>query len=161
MKEKVFDVLMYLFENYMDDAQEIGPDQDALIVELSQAGFPRGEINKAFLWLEELSTLREAMPTGMISAARSDTTRYFIAEEIEKIGQEGLGFLLQLERRGVLDTLSREIIIDRIMALDTYDIELEHLKWIVLMVLYNQSGQDQAYNLLEDLVLSDQEDCLH
>ena len=58
MKENVFDVLMYLFENYMDEDPEISQDQETLSSELSQAGFPKGEINKAFTWLEGLSNLR-------------------------------------------------------------------------------------------------------
>ena len=44
MKENVFDVLMYLFENYMDEGTEFQPDQEALTHELTQAGFRRGEI---------------------------------------------------------------------------------------------------------------------
>ena len=48
MKENVFDVLMYLFENYMDEGTEFQPDQEALTYELTQAGFRRGEIRKAF-----------------------------------------------------------------------------------------------------------------
>ena len=52
MKENVFDVLMYLFENYMDEDPEVDQDQEALTSELTQAGFPKGEIRKAFSWLE-------------------------------------------------------------------------------------------------------------
>ena len=59
MKENVFDVLMYLFENYMDEGTEFQPDQEALTYELTQAGFRRGEIRKAFSWLDGLSFLRE------------------------------------------------------------------------------------------------------
>jgi uncharacterized protein Smg (DUF494 family) len=75
-EEKVLDVLMYLFENYIDDQNEVIPDQDALRVELTQAGFPRGEINKAFTWLEELSGLREDdMLPGMVAAPSTGRTR--------------------------------------------------------------------------------------
>ena len=59
MKENMLDVLMYLFENYMDEGPEFSPDQETLATELYQAGFPRGEINKAFSWLEDLTSLRE------------------------------------------------------------------------------------------------------
>ena len=59
MKENVFDVLMYLFENYMDEGPEFNPDQERLTAELAEAGFARGEIGKAFSWLEGLSELRD------------------------------------------------------------------------------------------------------
>ena len=41
MKETVFDVLMYLFENYyMDEEQPVSPDQASMEQELQSAGFP-------------------------------------------------------------------------------------------------------------------------
>ena len=57
MKENVFDVLMYLFENYyMDDDQGLAADRDVVHQELSQAGFPSREIDRAFLWMEGLTS---------------------------------------------------------------------------------------------------------
>ena len=52
MKENVFDVLMYLFENYMYEEPETDPDRESLQSSLLQAGFSQVEINKAFEWLE-------------------------------------------------------------------------------------------------------------
>ena len=39
MKENIFDVLMYLFENYMEDEIEMLPDSDVIRTELLEAGF--------------------------------------------------------------------------------------------------------------------------
>ena len=58
-----------------------------------------------------------------------------------------------LEHTGLLDSRSREVIIERIFALDTEEIELEQLKWIILLVLLNQPEQEQAFILVEDLVM--------
>ena len=56
MKENVFDVLMYLFENYyMDDDSTVTPDRDMVQQELSQAGFPTLQIDRAFQWMEGLA----------------------------------------------------------------------------------------------------------
>jgi Smg protein len=159
-EEKVLDVLMYIFENYMDDSHEFSPDQDALLLELSQAGFPKGEINKAFDWLEELSSLRDAKPVGKVSSGRTTSTRYFSQIELTKINMTCRGQLLRLEQSGVLDPIAREIVIDRIMALESEEIDIEQLKWVVLMVLFNQPGQEQAYDLLEDWVVSEKRDFL-
>jgi Smg protein len=57
-----------------------------------------------------------------------------------------------MEQIGVLNSAMRELIIDRVMALEVEEISLDHFKWIILMVLFNQPGQEQAYALLEDLV---------
>ena len=159
MKENVIDVLMYLFENYMDEGPEFNPDQETLAVELSQAGFPRGEISKAFSWLEGLSTLREH--TVQPAPGKPSSLRLYSAQERDKVQVEARGFILFLEQRGVLDSLTRELVIERIMALDTDPIELEQVKWVILMVLFNQPGQEHAYAWMEDLVFEGLQDRLH
>lgn len=159
MKENVIDVLMYLFENYMDDSPESRPDQEALMVELSQAGFPRGEITKALSWLEDLVELRAEKVAPSLNLSQS--TRLYAAQEQKKIGVDARGFLLFLEQTGVLDAVTRELVVDRVMALEAEEIDLEHIKWVVLMVLFNQPGQEQAYAWLEDLVFNEVQDRLH
>jgi Smg protein len=51
--------------------------------------------------------------------------------------------------------LQREIVIDRLVALDGDDIDIDRLKWLVLMVLSSQPGQEQACARMEDLVFED------
>lgn len=150
MKENVLDVLMYLFENYyMDDDANMSPDRDSLQVELLEAGFPYAEINKAFDWLEGLARYRE---TGVprVQAARS--MRLFTIEEEARLDTECRGFLLFLEQMDILDPTSRELIIERVMALDTDEIDITDLKWIILMVLFNEPGNEAACAWIEDLV---------
>lgn len=160
MKENVLDVLMYLFENYMDDGPEFDPDQEVIALELSQAGFPRGEINKAFSWLEDLSNMR-AQHTNLVSGGKPLSIRCYAHRERVKINAEAQGFILFLEQSGILDTLTRELVIDRIMALEAEEIDLEQLKWVILMVLFNQPGQEQAYAWMEDLVFNEMQGQLH
>jgi Smg protein len=160
MKENVFDVLMYLFENYMDEGPEFHPDQDSLTDELTEAGFPRGEITKAFSWLEGLSALR-AQSEGLTRPRTVRSIRHFSAQELARLNEDCRGFLLFMEQSGVLDPLTRELVIDRIMALEVGEVSLEQLKWVVLMVLFNQPGQEFAYELLEDLVFDEMQGHLH
>ena len=47
MKENVLDVLMYLFETYIDAEEEPEADQNELRDELSRAGFGDSEIDRA------------------------------------------------------------------------------------------------------------------
>ncbi|MEO5574292.1 MAG: DUF494 family protein [Gammaproteobacteria bacterium] len=159
MKENILDVLMYLFENYMDNDVDRNPDQETLKLELVEAGFTQAEINKAFIWLEGLAVLQDNLPSHTLKPGRS--IRIFTDQEAEKLGIECRGFLLFLEQVGVLDQANRELVIDRVMALETEEIDLEQLKWVVLMVLFNQPGQEAAFAWVEDLVYDETAATMH
>ncbi len=157
MKENVFDVLMYLFENYyMDDDSPVTPDREIVQQELSQAGFPTREIDRAFSWMDGLI---EEQSRPAVQAEHS--IRHFASNEMERLDTECRGFLLFLEQMGVLTPESRELAIDRAMALETEDLDLEQLKWVVLMVLFNQPGKQEAYTWVEDLVFESAPRNLH
>lgn len=146
MKQDVLDVLIYLFENY--NGADISSDSETLKVELSAAGFPDGDINEALMWLEGLAALQE---TPQPQALRpGPALRIYTDHEADKLGLRGRGFLLYLEQAGVLDPVQRELVIDRVMALEMEELDLEQLKWVVLMVLFNRS--DQALPWMEDWI---------
>ncbi len=153
MKENVLDVLMYLFENYINDDIEFDTDEETLRVELQEAGFQQIEISKAFAWLEGLSRLQDS-PEG-VPLVNPGSLRVFTHMEQERLDMESRGFLLFLEQTGVLDNHTREMVIDRVMALEEDEIDMEQLKWVVLMVLFNQPGQEGAYAWMEDLVFEE------
>ena len=71
------------------------------------------------------------------------------------------GLLLFLEQNNILDQANREFVIERAMALDSHTIKVDDLKWVVLMVLMNQPGQETAFAQMEDLVYNDQPLYLH
>ncbi len=146
MKENIFDVLMYLFENYMEEEIEIFPDTDVIRTELLEAGFQQLEVNKAFDWLESLN-LQDLIPTNT-----APTFRIFCREEIEKLDIECRNLILFLEKNGILNATNREIVIDRAMALEDEDLSLEKLKWITLMVLLSQPNEEIAFSRMEDFV---------
>ncbi len=146
MKENIFDVLIYLFENYLDDAIELHPDSDDIKTELLQAGFEATEVRNAFDWLETLTEKSSIKPS--ISSA----FRIFCPQEEIKLDLECRSLLLFLEHSNILTPTTREIVIDRIMAVDNETISLDELKWTVLMVLLSQSDDDLAYSRMEDIV---------
>jgi len=150
MKQTVFDVLMYLFENYIDDDNVKQSDPETLKALLKDAGFGKNHIAQAFDWLEGLVRLQEQSP---VKPHAGDVIRVFHDHERKKLNIECQGFLQFLEQLGVIDANSREHVIDRAMALECEEIELTQLKWVVLMVLFNQSGMDEAYVWMENMVL--------
>ena len=159
MKENVLDVLVYLFENYMADDMDPPQDQESLQDELRQAGFGQGEIGKAFDWLEGLTSLQDNERAIKLNNPRA--LRIHTNEEVERIDVECRGLLVYLEQTGVLDQHSRELVIDRIMALDAEEVDSDVVKWVVLMVLFNQPGQEAAYAWMEDFVFEENFSQLH
>lgn len=159
MKENVLDVLMYLFENYLDDDDnETEADRETLTVELEEAGFAKSEITKAFDWLENLA---RNPPDTEQPIAQRDALRVYAAQELEKLSVECRGFLQYLENIGILEPAQREVVVDRIMALDGAEVDLEQVKWIILMVLFNRPGQEDAYARMEELVFDDSLGVMH
>jgi Smg protein len=147
MKETLLDVLMYLFENYHDGELEGSDNQETLRVELAAAGFPDEEVTHAFSWLDGLAKQR-AEPS---LRGRSGVIRLYAPQEQEKLSAECRGFLLYLEQLGILTPESRELVIERLLALED-EVDLERVKWVCLLVLINQPGAEEAAVHLEDLV---------
>ncbi len=157
MKENVIDVLLYLFENYIDTEDTNKPDKDTLELELERVGFQQMEVNKAFDWLESMTVATELDNSRPLKQA----LRIYNDQELERLDVKARGYLLFLEQVEVLDADTREIVIERVMALDTDEIDLDQLKWIVLMVLFYQPGREVAYAWMEDLVFEDLEAVIH
>ncbi|MDD1622222.1 MAG: DUF494 domain-containing protein [Methylococcaceae bacterium] len=146
MKEDIFDVLIYLFENYLDGDSDNYPDTDVIASELLDAGFQQPDVSKAFDWLESLSDMETITP------AIPSSFRIFSSQEMAVFDLECRDFLMFLEHSGILSPANREIAIDRAMALKDENITLDRLKWIVLMVLLSQPGDSAAFSRMEDIV---------
>ena len=155
----MFEVLMYLFENYMDGSVSLNADQDTVVSELEQAGFLRSEIGRALDWLDGLNRVQETVQAGPQFTLHA--IRHYAPEESERLGMDGMGFLLYLEQLSILDPMTREVVIDRIMALDHREVDLGGIKWVVLIALFNQPDKKSALSLLQDMILSDAFDVLH
>jgi len=159
MKENVLDVLMYLFDNYMDQDNDLRSDRDSLALELQEAGFSLQEVDKALSWLEGLSTLQES--NDLDSTQNKKSLRIFSEQEKQKLDPECMGFILFLDNIGAFELNIREMIIDRVMALETSEIDLEQLKWVILLVLFNQPGQEAAFAWIEDVVFEELSSSIH
>ena len=85
----------------------------------------------------------------------------FNDREMQKLDTECRGFILFLEQTGVIDAFDREVIIDRIMALEAGEVDLQQLKWVALMVLLNQPDKEAAFTWMEDIVMDDVDIGLH
>ncbi|KAB2969466.1 DUF494 domain-containing protein [Zoogloea sp.] len=149
----MFDILVYLFENYVH--ADACPEPAQLARKLTAAGFEEEEITEALEWLSGLRQLSDGERPAQFS--RAGSLRIYADDEQVRLGVECRGFLLFLENSGILDSECREMIVERALALSETEIELENLKVIVLMVLWQQ---DRPINglILDELLNESAED---
>lgn len=151
MNPTVLDVLLYLFENYLEDIDE-QPPRAALEQMLHSSGFPDSMVRQALDWLETLALRQESPAPG---ATRTDVQRIFGPVEIERLSVEARGFLMHLEHVGILDPAQREVVIEHLLALDVEVVGIEEVKWVTLITLFRQPGQEAAFERMEDLLYED------
>jgi len=158
MNETVVDILIYLYENYMDSDQNANSDQEQIQEELIQAGFSESGVDRALQWMDELALSQD---NPQLPVQTQHNIRIYTEEEQHRLDVDCRGLLLFLEQNGILDTASRELAIDRSLALDSDAVSVEELKWVVLMVLMSRPGQESAFAQMEDLVYNDLPVYLH
>jgi Smg protein len=157
MNGTVLDILIYVFDRYMfDEAPEV-PEREELARDLESAGFAEDNVERALDWLADLAGDRLRAP--LLPAEGSDgvprkrgSLRIYTPLELTRLSSDCRGLLLALEQVDILSPAQRELVIDRLLALDTDDLNLDQVRWIVLMVLSSQPGQEQACARMETLV---------
>ncbi len=158
MKETVLDVLMYLVDAMVEGDDEPEPDRYMLKEELQCAGFGDWEIDRALDWLDGLNAVAiEDVSPG----PRAESIRIYDGFEQDRLDTACRGYLLHLEQVGILSQAQRELVIDRLLALHSDEIDGEQVKWVVMMVLFSQPGQENAYSRMEELVFTDDPDRVH
>jgi Smg protein len=124
---------------------------------LDKAGFAEPDIERALEWLDGLS----GEQLGKVAEATARAVRVFSGQELLRLDTDVRGYLMYLENVRILSGTQRELVIDRLMALEADEIDIEQVKWVVLMVLFSQPGQESAYAQMEDLVFEERSDALH
>lgn len=153
----VLDTVLYLFENYLDDCEET-PERAALESLLHSSGFPASTVSRALDWLEVLEAPGEG-PSP--EAFGSGSCRVFSPLECLRLTAEARGFLLYLEQAGVLEPAQRERVIERLLALDSEEVDLEEVQWVVLISLFRRPGQEAAFAQMEDLLYAEMAEFAH
>jgi Smg protein len=148
MTGSVLDILIYVFDRYMLEETPEVPERENLARDLELAGFEHGNVERALDWLTDL-----AFGQGQAQApAVAGGVRVFTDSEAARLSTECRGLLLTLESHRVLTPQQRELVIERMCALDADEPDTEQLKWVVLMVLSSQPGQELAVERLGSLI---------
>ena len=156
IKQSVVDVLMFLFERYLDDDElnetsKVTDERDSMQLRLEEMGFHNTEINQAFDWLEDLAVIQDDQ---QFVPVKDSSTRIYSTHEKKLIGIESIGFLHFLEQTNILTPVTRELILDRVVALG-HPLDAEQLKWIIMIVLHTHPGEENALALMEDFIFDE------
>ncbi len=152
--EPMFDVLVFLYENYW--RPDACPAEPQLRRKLSAVGFESDEIQEALRWLDGLAHSAGAQLTEQ----HPDSRRVYTGDEVEQLGTEALAFISFLEGAGVLPPAMREMVIDRALAVGQFPVDVEELKVIVLMVFWSLGEQPDAL-ILDELSVDASERQIH
>ncbi len=150
----MFDVLVYLYENYW--RPDACPDHQQLSRKLSAVGFERDEIQDALRWLDGLANSAEAS----VAAQSGLSLRVYSDAERELLGDDSISFICFLESAGVLPPAMREMVIDRASAIGEGPIALDDLKVIVLMVFWSLGEEPDAL-ILDELFVDPEDRLIH
>ena len=161
MKESVLDVLIYLIEEY-ENEQEIDIERDILTRELITAGFNNQCIGKAWGWLDELASQIE-LPDQILGFSKSSSVRILNSAEKQRLSFDAQRFLALIQTSDLIDSVTFELILDRLIALDcdAEELDIEQIRWVVLMVCFNRVVDQRHFLALETLIFSDLEEHLN
>jgi len=150
----MFDVLVYLYENYW--RPDACPDHDQLSRKLTAVGFESDEIQEALHWLDGLSDTAQ----GYTGEQSQHSIRLYSDRERESLGETSLGFVTFLESAGVLPPPLREMVIDRAMAVGGNPLALDDMKIIILMVFWSLGEEPDAL-ILDELFVAPEDRLIH
>ena len=150
----MFDVLVYLYENYW--RPDACPEHDQLTRKLTSVGFEPDEIQEALTWLDGLA----AAAAGHGRRAGRESLRVYSPAEHDHLGEESIGFISFLESAGVLPPPMREMVIDRASAIPGGPLDLDDLKIIVLMVFWSLGEEPDAL-ILDELFVAEEDRLIH
>ena len=151
----VLKVLIYVYDHYMLADPADVPERHRMLEDLQRRGFSVSEVVHAMEWLSALVGDQRASPEPADSPQSArEALRVFDEGELSRLSADSRAFLMLLDRQHVLTPQQRELVIERALALDVDEIEVEQLKWVVLLVLSSQPGQELAFARFETVMSS-------
>jgi Smg protein len=140
-QQSIVNIIVYLLEAIISQQIESAPEPAIIKQKLKDAGFSKETIIRTFDWLKELVE-QQCWYAEFPHANTRRTLRIFSAEEAYKITLEVRSFILSLEYVGILDTKTREIVINQLMQLNQRLIDLNDAKWVVFLVLMSKANKN-------------------
>ncbi len=153
MKTNTLEIIISLFNHQMNKAltgvDSLSPES-AFILANSSAK----QVIKAVSWLDTL--VQKTHPTAFtpIQTIRS-SIRVYSDMERHRLGDFGVNLLEELVQIKLLSLNQREAVIEQIQKLDSDEIPIHHLRWLLFIVLAAEAKSAQQLCWLDCLVLKD------
>jgi Smg protein len=148
----VLKVLIYVYDHYMLADPADVPERRYMLEDLQRRGFSVSEVVHAMEWLSALVSDQRAALGPADVHQDSGGLRIFADGELSRLSADSRAFLMLLDRQHVLSPQQRELVIERALALDVAEVDVEQLKWVVLLVLSSQPGQESAFARFESVM---------
>jgi Smg protein len=155
----VLKVLIYVYDHYMMADPADVPERQHMLEDLQKRGFSLTEVVHAMEWLAALVGDQRTSPGA--SGPGREALRVFADGELSRLSADCRAFLMLLDRQHVLTPQQRELVIERALALDIAEVDVEQLKWVVLLVLSSQPGQELAFARFESVMSTSGGDARH
>ena len=151
-KEAFLDVLLYLFEYYSDEHEKKRNSEGQIRNELVIAGFQEDMIEHAMDWVSVFN-----QPTNNINIRQPKKLSVRVLSENEKkLLDENFDdteyfekHISRLEKFGLLSPLKRELLIDKLMAIGFEPLDIEVVKALSILMLFQEPGIDIKFHTLE------------
>jgi uncharacterized protein Smg (DUF494 family) len=131
MKEKVFEILVYLMSEIQDNKALHEIDLDTLETQ----GYTQSEISAAFSWIVEHVPAQEDGRIPLEGTGQGSRRILHSAEKL-MLTTESQGYLIQLTELGLLDDAGLESVIDRAMATGQERLTVPELRQIAEGVVF-------------------------
>ena len=148
----VLKVLIYVYDHYMMADPADVPERHHMLEDLQKRGFSLSEVVSAMEWLSALVGDQRTSPGLGDLEPGPAALRVFADGELSRLSADCRAFLMLLDRQHVLTPRQRELVIERALALDVDEVDVEQLKWVVLLVLSSQPGQELAFARFESVM---------
>ena len=146
MKEKVFEILVYL----MSEIQENKALHEIDLDDLQTRGYTQSEISAAFSWIVEHVSAEDDVQLPLRGTGQGSRRVLHTAEKL-MLTTESQGYLIQLTELGLLDDAGVEWVIDRAMASGHEQITVAELKQIAEAVVFggDRRGSESGPTILD------------
>lgn len=159
MRESVIEVLFYLFDDLLPDYDRPETDLEEMAYWLGEAGFARDEVKRAMQWFYDFTQL---LANSAQTVRHSEAVCIFTAEECRFLDRQARDYLHGLVRRGVLDNLLLEKVVERLLALEE-PLDMEAVRWVTALIALNmghlRSGGSMTFQ--EEWLYPPEERVLH
>lgn len=131
-------IFMYIFEKLKSE-HPLLTDAKSLLVELKKSNISPREIHQL---MELLNYLAQHSTQKQIANHPLQThlgTRIFTSLECQRLNKKCRGLLLTFEQKGILTSVTRELVIDQLVYFNNKQIDEAFIKWTILKVLSGQN----------------------